>query len=230
MLNRCKVVVTYFGLREERRSAVFPRHCQPSMTAVDCLKMNQTLLRRTEPGVHLIIVNNDAGYKPGRIFLESLRSEYVTVDHRPNVGGSFDAYDFAFQRYRNDFHWWLFSEDDIFIRPRYNEIIERFEREQDCGFLALVGVEFCDELTHAHGGVGLTTSSILEEVCKANNGCLPHPGTIWRFNDLESRRKIESNGEIAFTNAIFRLGYRLVPFGSNAEHDTAIPWANFRGK
>lgn len=224
-MSACKVIATYFGHRTIRANAIFPYHRQTIKGAVAVREMLTDVLRAECSAAQIIIVNNVSG-APEETWLNDLTGN-VIVESRENVGGSFGAYDHAFQKYRDRHEWWMFTEDDIVIGTAgyYEKFIEKFEASPRCGMVAAVGV--CDRAPqHAHGGVGLTHRSVLDAVCEANRGVLPHP-----FHHGWRRRNIELDGEVRFTNIMVELGYQLVPFGNNREWNwrvnACLPYKNW---
>lgn len=176
----------------------------------------------------LIVVNNDSGEENERWLRENMPMG-VIIETRPNDGGSFGAYNHAFQKYRREFNWWMFTEDDIVIGgPRYyDRFVDRFDSVKWCGMVAAVGVYEGDRNpTHAHGGVGLTHRTVLEAVCAANDGDLPYPKAMTGWN-----RPDAVSGEIAFTNAMAKLGFKLIPFGNNRSwnwrENACLPYLNW---
>jgi len=215
-MRRCKVIATFLGPRSVRKTAAYPYHEQ---NIADVRGMLADVVAAESSDAQLIVVVN------GNEMIDL--GNGVIVEYRENVGGSFGAYDHAFQKYREQFDWWFFTEDDIVIGPRgyYDKFVEAFDKTVNCGMVAAVGVRDRPP-QHAHGGVGLSHRIVLDKVCAANRGYLPHP-TIdgWR------RRDIELEGEVSFTNLMVDLGYRLVPFGNNREwnwqKNLCLPYAEW---
>jgi hypothetical protein len=217
----CKVIVTYFAARRIRLNVRYPYHQQNIQSGAESLQMLREVLASDPGDAALIIVNNRTGFTEGEEFLNGLPH---LVEHRPNIGGPIAAFEHAFLRYRERFDYWLFTEDDILITQPYQKYINRFEREKNCGFLAIVG--FHDrEPFHAHGGVGLTHRRVLDAVIQKHGG-LPHPnGMIW------DQREMELNGEVAFSAAILGLGYRIAAYGDDTRwtiENGCLPYYEFR--
>jgi hypothetical protein len=173
------------------------------------------------PGVEVmdtIIVNNDTGWSRGNDWLKSVdgtktHSGKIIVLNRNNSGRSFGGYNEAFRKYKNDYDYWIFTEDDILINgdEYFSKSISEFKSDKEIGFLALQGIsneglngQFGPEVIHAHGGVGITSTKVLTELVK-KLGALPFA------NETQSQEyyDIIQLGEIAFTNQITRLGYKL---------------------
>ena len=166
-----------------------------------------------DPGLECdtIIVNQDTGWEKGNRYLASLKGAKtfageLKVVTKPNYGNSLGGYSYAYERFREDYEYWTFAEDDILITgDRWlARCVATFERYDDAGFVAIVGLskEFA---LHAHAGMGTTHVSVLDAVRKLW-GSLPH-----RQQD-ETQRDVDHIvfGEVLFTHLIFRLGRRLV--------------------
>lgn len=225
----CKVITTCFVPRvtRERTTTIgnpagFFNHSQnfPSEEAVlDLVKLNVEIEQRTDPGVPVdtIIVNNDTGWQPGNSYLEKIkntptRTGRFFVLSRRNFGRSFGGYHAAFETLAPHYDYWLFTEDDILVNrdSYYSHLIGRFASDPDAGFvsvqgLSTAGLDVETDVLHAHGGVGLTHHSVLEAV-RERHGYLPH----CRESDPQDYHSIIRFGEIAFTNLISKLGYRLL--------------------
>jgi len=207
-MRSCKVIATCFTARDVRTEVSYPYHNQQIRSPEESLRMLRKVLEIETGPATIIVVNNRAGFLPGDRYLDTLSSD-VLVEHRANFGGAFGAYDYAFQKYRDRFDYWLFTEDDVVILHPYQHFIQRFEGEVNCGLLALVG-RSSSPAEHAHGGIGLSRREVLERVCERNGGHLPHPNSNgWK------RREVELAGEVAFGQAFIRAGYRLVSYGDD---------------
>lgn len=235
-VRACKIIAcTMVDDRDYRNTVSYPAHNQVVNTAEGVLNMLKDLVRletNQNAGIPLdiYIVNNDVGYEKGNDWLNTIngietKNGNIYVMHRPNNGGSFGAYHDAYMMLRNKYEWFMFTEEDLFIfgENYYIKAIEEFEKEK-LGFLALIGIGERDDLTHCHGGVGLTSKKILEEVL-TSKGELPHPKEI--FNKMEAVRQ----GEIPFTNVIYKMGYKLQRFGKVDDWNQAnylLPYFNYK--
>lgn len=227
--NVAKVIATSFVprvVRETTQLAGEPlgyfSHSQNFPTEDSVIGLLEFTLEREskcDPGVpvDLLIVNNDTGWEKGRVFLEKIdgkviRSGTVRVVNRANYGRSFGAYNHAFAVFGNEYDYFIFTEDDILVaRDGYASIaIDTFRETARCGFVAYQGLSRKsldlgpEDSFAAHGGVGLSSSQILHEVAK-RYGCLPHCDE----QSPQGYFDIIRGGEVAFTNKIHRLGYRL---------------------
>jgi hypothetical protein len=187
-------------------------------SVIDLINFNIECELKCNPGepVDLIIVNSDIGWQDGIRYLDSINGKKlkhgkIHVLHRKNIGWSFGGYNHAFKMLGSSYDYFIFTEDDVVIgRDGYASIgIENFLKINNCGFLAYLGLAYQaldlkgDDAFSAHGGVGLTSASVLRDVVK-HYGSLPH------CDENTSQEYIDILGsEIAFTNKIYRLGYQL---------------------
>jgi hypothetical protein len=194
-------------------------------SVIDLINFTIEAELKCDPGapVDLIIVNSDSGWQEGRNFLDGLDGRNlphgrIRVLHRKNFGISFGAYNHAFLTLRGDYDYFIFTEDDVTIsRNGYaHKGIEFFNRTKNCGFVAYVGISkkaldlnFEDALS-AHGAIGLSSTVVLNRVVE-RVGSLPHA-------DESSPQTYQDHlryGEVAFTNKIYKLGFKLVTMPSN---------------
>lgn len=146
---------------------------------------------------------------------------------RDNIGLSFAAHNDAFLKYREEYDYWLFFEDDnVIIKDNcISYAIKQFNRNKNIGCVGFVGVsEFAIYPEHVGGGICLTSREVLRDVLRNNkteefkNGCLPHFIQVYGPYDRQ-----EFLGEIQFTNIMYRLGYLLV---SHDWVDILVAWNN----
>lgn len=128
----------------------------------------------------------------------------LSVWSRPNSGGSFGGYNWAFRN--TDYDGFLFTEDDIIVcgDNYYKRLVDAIHSEPRVGFVCLIGESRKEETRHCHGGVGFTTRKRLK-LNVDKNGDLPHPHALG-WNQREAIRK----GEIPFTSGIRERGYSLI--------------------
>lgn len=187
---------------------------------IELINFNIEMELKCNPGetVDLIFVNNNLGWEDGNRFLDNLngnllRAGKIYVLHRANgLGRSYGSYNYAFKMLGDNYDYFIFTEDDIVVsRDGYASIgVENFLNTENCGFVAYQGLSdeafFLkgDDVLAAHGGVGLTSANVLKDVVMRYEA-LPHADEPSTQNTLN----IIMKGEIAFTNKIHKLGYRL---------------------
>jgi hypothetical protein len=226
--KHCKVITTCFIGRQIRERTTLCgdppgpfMHAQmfpDAQSVLDLLEVVHEFELKVDPGIECdtIIVNNDVGWEPGNRYLASLDgtktfSGTLHVITRGNFGASLGGYDFAYQRFRDRYEYWTFTEDDILVSgDQYlTRCIQMFERAPNMGFVALQGLSN-DPALHAHGAVGTSRRDILDAVNRLW-GYLPHRREGESQDDLDNVYL----GEVLFTNLISRLGYQVVTVQSD---------------
>jgi hypothetical protein len=241
MDKNCKVIATYFGPRR-----YFPRDVKDTINLIREVVNNEIEI---DPGVNLdvILVNHDFGNNEVTDFLNSLEGTKLNrgnliVINRPwenGTGMSYSSYNYAFEKYRNDYDYWFFTEDDVItILPDYYKISK--DQLLSDGMNAFIGCHRCmleDSVpVHAHSGCGLTSKEFLEKAITNNNGTLPYSklpmptdvsdlvrnmdrdGFLRSTSLREWYRSAEIDGEIAFTNIYNRMGFNI----ENIETDLPV--------
>lgn len=186
-----------------------------------------------DPGVDMdvLLVNNNVKNKFGNKFIRKLnnlklpRGKLMTITRPSNNGWSYGAFSYAFNKFKNYYDYFIFIEDDaIMDRNGYARVaINKFKKNKRCGFVSFIGLnkkKYFDlnrqESFHAHNAIGLSSKKILIKVQNVN-GSLP----FYRGNNKDDYVRIIKDGEIKFTNIIYRLGYKLI------EIDKKIKFFNF---
>lgn len=127
----------------------------------------------------------------------------VKFHQRPNEGFSYGAFEFAVEKYINEFDYFIFLEDDqIIIEDNFDQfLVEEFSRHRLCSYLCALYIN-----GHAALSFGITSKKILKQVL-IRHGHFP----LTRFN--ESYSAADKN-QIAFSRA-FIFGYhKMYDFSS----------------
>lgn len=227
----CKVITTVFAgrtIREHTTELGVPRgffnHSQNFPTpdsVIDLLKLTISIEKNVDPGVEtdVVIVNNDVNYEKGNAFLnlindEKIHSGKIRILHRENYGRSFGGYNYAFEKFKNEYDYFIFTEDDILINGDgyAKKAIDVFESEESVGAVAYQSTStqnsdgrIGQEFIHIHGGVCLSSARMLGELYD-KCGMLPH----CTKNESQRYDDILEKGEVAFTNKIYKIGYKLI--------------------
>ena len=241
-LPACKVIATYFG---ERR--LWPKgDLETRDMWSEILKLEDTV----EPGdaIDTVVVLHDNGDKKAVEFLKSINERptkfgKIKILIRPwenGVGASFKSFGFAFDALENDYYYWIFNEDNVYIKADgYFSRSLRMLKSNQATFIAFMrlpnfkpkiisgnvhhgrriwrgfpGVRRA--ISHAHGGCGLTNRDVLNEI-KSKFGSLPYakiPRDITsELQFTPSRywyRKNEIEGEFTFTAVHYLIGGRVI--------------------
>ena len=190
---------------------------------INLLKLNIDLENKYDPGFDrdIIFVNANINSSEGNKFIENINNQKIKRGKiiaytRENFGLSFGSYNDAFKKFKKDYDYFLFTEDDwIIFKDNYLKIgIDILNKNPKAGMVSYVGVTKINKKKWnelglkketaygCHGGVGLSSTKILSIVEK-KYGCLPH----YTKNDY---RKSITYGEIRFPNSFIQIGYNLV--------------------
>jgi acetyltransferase-like isoleucine patch superfamily enzyme len=198
-----KVICTFFGDRRQ--------HNNTPSNVTDFLKLMIENEINIENGVYtdIIIVNNDCGNVESNKILKSYdgtktKNGRIIVEDRENLGGSFGAYYYAFLKYKDNYDYWFFCEDDVLVfKENYmSEFITFLDSNDNLGFVALAPITKPGTKIHSGGGCGLTsTDKFLKSrpIEYMNNHFTVSEK---RSNDYESFQYYE----IDFTNVFIRSG------------------------
>lgn len=230
-MKAVQVIATYFG---ERRN--YPSN---ALQVVEVLNQQIELLQDFDVGYDcdFLIVNHDI--KSPQVYdylfaLEGvqLKNGVVRVLHRPIINNdlSFGSYKYAFYKFENEYDYWFFTEDDILpLRENYiKEMIDIIEGDSLVGFVAAltfskthtfsfdkegyikaVGTPW-NHPPHAHGGVGLTTTKILQNLRTRLPSYFDTPNINNSINKTTLKGGYTGDHvEIEFTNAFTQIGYKL---------------------
>ena len=228
-----KVISTCFqrGRVREKTALVgdplgFFSHSQNFTSFNDTVKLiNYQLEMEKEypPGIDrdIIIVNSDVGSIEGNEFIEKLNKKKINQGEvltftRNNIGLSYGAYNDAFLRFRKNYDFFLFIEDDLITaKKNYLKIgINKWQQTDKCGFVAFIGLSKVHpgwwkkaglnktNSINAYSGCGLSSTNVLNEIVN-NIGVLPHNTKGTDHDDSIAY------GEISISKSIIDLGYKL---------------------
>lgn len=161
----------------------------------------------------IIIVNNNCGIAEH----DSYNSKYnniktkngkIITEFRENVGGSFGAYYEMFLKYKNEYDYWFFCEDDVLIyKTGYmKDFIDVVDSDETIGFVSLAPIsERNNDKIHSGGGIGLSSTYKFKSVYTDDfiadilNNMKPNSS----YGDLQ---RLEEN----FTSNFVKAGYGLI--------------------
>lgn len=232
-MKNCKIISTCFNdnreIREQTTFCGIPsglyNHSQKFPTkesVLNLIKLNVEQELTVDAGLEVdtIIINNDTGWIEGNNFLNSLhntttKNGKLLIEHRKNFGRAFGGYNYAFEKYKNIYDNWIFTEDDVLINSKiyYKKLLEEYNTFDRIGCLAIIGYNFENfrgqvgsEFMHAHGSVGLYKKNILEKIYAINNGSLPH---VKEHESQNYANQIEF-GEIKFSNTVKKINLDII--------------------
>lgn len=239
-MKSVKIISTVFASRSYREKtiqegvpliySVGSQNFQTNDDIKKLIELNISEEIKTDPGtdLDLAIVNNNVDNEEGNLFLNKyngvkLKRGKVKVIHRPNnLGWSFGAYSYGFKILKNNYDYFIFSEDDTIINRNFYAIdaIEKFNEIKNCGFVAFIGINYKkyfnlskNDCVHAHGGVGLSSKNVLIKIEEKNKE-LPY----YKGLDTNNYLEIIKSGEIKFTNIIHKNKFQLININNNIKY------------
>lgn len=201
-----KIICTYFG---DRRSV----HNTPQ-NVIEFLKLMVENEINMENGVptDVIIINNDCNNVVSNDILNSYhnietKNGKIIVETRNNKGGSFGGYYDMFLKYKDDYDYWFFCEDDVLVYK--NEYIKDFidflDSDENIGFVALAPISISYHPKHSGGGCGLTSTN---KFLKSRS--IPEIETFLNVTScLNERYDRLEKYEITFTNKFILAGMEI---------------------
>ena len=149
-----KIIATSFYFRSVRMNTElcgdppkFTLHSQNFTTNEEIenlLLLNIKKENECNPGykVDLAFVNNNVGNEKGNKFIEKLNlqklknGKIITIQNI-NKGWSYGAFNKGYETLKDEYDYFIFTEDDIIInRDNYAKIsLDTFENTQNCGFV-----------------------------------------------------------------------------------------------
>lgn len=155
-----KIICTFFG---ERRTI----HNTPK-NIIEFLKIvieNEINIDNGTP-TDVIIVNNNCNNNFANEVLNSYhntktKNGKIIIETRENKGGSFGGYYDVFLKYKKDYNYWFFCEDDVLIFENgyIKNFIDFLNTDENIGFVALAPLSIDPSFPkHSGGGCGLTST------------------------------------------------------------------------
>ena len=134
---------------------------------------------------------------------------------RENIGLSYGAFSDVYTKYRKNYDFYFFTEDDyLFCEDWFDSIlIDMLLENENPGYLCgLVWVTDETLLFHAGNSVGVATSKALEDVYIEKNE-IPHLKTSGSY---EHEDEIPGSicSQVLHTNSIYKKGYSLTDISS----------------
>lgn len=190
---------------------------------IELLKINIDIERNLDPGIDMdvaIISSNSKKWLDGFNFLSEMHNSpiirgKIICETRENIGYSYGSYNFGFNKFQDQYDYFIFQEDDmICYETNYvKEAIDIWNKTPNCGFVPFIESTRVNKShrnalglnknirVSCHGGHGMSSRKVLKEVYQ-KYGMLPHNDEVGQtyLNHLR-------NGEIMFTYSIRTLGY-----------------------
>ena len=236
-----KIVSSSFHARSIRENTVltgsplgFFAHSQNFTSedeVINLIKYNLEYEESIDPGYErdvLIVSSNSDDFQKGKKFLKSINNKKINRGNvfslmRENIGYSFGAYNAGFQKYQDQYDFFIFQEDDLICyQPNYlRTAVQIWNNTPDCGFVPFIASGrvskshrkalkiLSNEIVHCHGGHGMSSRDVLKAVTQ-KYGNLP-------FNAKKDQNYIDHlrDGEIMFTYSIKKVGFEFASLPKN---------------
>jgi|TARA_B110000438_G_scaffold164717_1_gene157609 hypothetical protein len=192
---------------------------------INLLKFNLNYENLIDPGHDrdiLVVSSNSKAFDKGQAYLESINNTKIKrgtifTMMRENIGYSFGAYNDGFQKFQDNYDYFIFQEDDLVSHiPEYLKIAYQIWIDTDqCGFVPFIAATKVgrshrralgisrNEIVSCHGGHGMSSKKVLQSVTK-EFGSLP-----FYSEDDQAYLNHLRDGEIMFTYSIKKIGYRF---------------------
>ena len=244
-----KVICTYFGNRRtnvvygnsETHSGHIPKHSGVDNT-IDFIENLLENERFVDSGVFMdtILVNHDVSEltkeTESKKFLKEIdgtptRNGVIKVINRPfnnGVGGGFGSFNHVYQKHKEDYEYWYFTEDNVVQTKNFyfiQSIIQLNDNDKVgyiCGYRHTTLKNNEHDKVHCHGGCGATHISKLNKVNKSHGSLAfydePYSESMLEnINDMEAfgshawawYRGFEDKGEVGFTHSFIEAGLLL---------------------
>jgi hypothetical protein len=192
---------------------------------INLIKFNLDYEESINPGYDrdvLIVSSNSDIFHKGEKFLKSINNKKINRGNvftlmRENIGYSFGAYNAGFQKYQDQYDFFIFQEDDLIChQPNYlKTAVEIWKNTPNCGFVPFISSTrvskehrkalniSSNKIVSCHGGHGMSSRDVLKSVTQ-QYGNLP-------FNSKKDQNYIDHlrHGEIMFTYSIKSIGFEF---------------------
>ena len=205
MYKTCYIINFYLG----------SRRCDTERYQTDNLcyvKSQVETLEKYKHNISKIIFNFNVEKEHFKLLSESInlipkniQNSEIEINIRDNYGMSYGAWSDMFVKYKNEFDYYIFNEDDyFFVQDNFDEyLINKFNSLPNCGYLAgLIREQYAyGNLKCAGMSTGISSFTVLKKVFD-KYGELPHSkGKNYYDNEIE--------GQINQTHLLLKLGYEI---------------------
>lgn len=234
MKKAAHILATYFGDR---------RHYPHNKNGViEVIKKQIDLHKTLDLGypTDLIITNHDVELDGVYEFLNQFDgiptyNGVVRILNRPffEADISCASYKYAFFKYKDEYDYWYFNEDDVLIQHTHliKDMIDLLNDDPALGFIAASNfikhnvhlfthdvdgyiIQTGGHAPHAHGGCGLTSTKILSKICTKypdfmNTANIRHEAFGESVEKKPPGGYMEGEHEIDFTYRFIQAGYKM---------------------
>ena len=146
--------------------------------------------------------------------LSAINGVPVVVHDMPNIGRSYGQWSAIYEKYRTQFDYYIFVEDDYQpMLDNFDSVLIEMYEKKNCGYLCGLVLDetgrYAENLHKRHAGVsnGIASSAALEKV-RDIFGFLPH--------DLGEY----SNGQVLFSRGFLEAGLTIEEYIDTGEYRT----------
>lgn len=136
----------------------------------------------------------------------SIQGADVDINIRKNEGISYGAWSDLFLKYKSEFDYYVFNEDDyFFVEDNWDTyLVDKYNSYEDCGYLCMLAREplkWCGYRKNAGNSVGIASFKALIKIVH-KYGELPHPKSKKEYDNWEE-------GQHQFSFAFLEVGYNI---------------------
>lgn len=143
---------------------------------------------------------------------EFIHRTRVVIFRRKNYGMSYGAFSDIFEKYRTQFDYYFFTEDDyIFAQDYFDKIYIDFLRSQNnCAYACAKAQPTKNRPHYAYHSVGCIDAKATEELYRKNNKTLfPYPFDA-KMDNPPVRLQCGLYGQVGFSRGLIDLGYKVL--------------------
>lgn len=148
---------------------------------------------------------------------KKIKDVEVEINIRENSGISYGAFSDIFGKYKKEYDYYIFSEDDyIFVQDNWDEyLVDKYNSYSDCGYFCVLSREparWFQYKKHAGNSIGISSSDNLLKVYNYSGQKLPHPESDEKYSGKDNINKRYLNyerGQIDFTFNFLKVGLNI---------------------
>jgi hypothetical protein len=205
------IVHNYFG---PRRISFGPYEEDPLFLAKKQIQYLEEVKHNLD---HVVLTVNSRGLEDNEniskllsILPEKLQKASTEILIRENVGLSYGAFSDVYTKYRRNYDYYFFTEDDyLFCEDFFDTtLILMLMENENPGFLCAATRDMQPFGKHAGNSTGVLTSKSLEAVFM-DEGCIPHV----REFQTDKYENVEIPSQVLHSTSITKRGFSLTDIG-----------------
>ena len=147
---------------------------------------------------------------------KQIQGAEVEINLRENYGISYGAFSDIFSKYKTQYDYYVFNEDDyVWTQDNWDKyLVNKYNSYNDCGYLCLLSREpasWFNYQKHAGNSIGIASTPNLLKVFNISGEKLPHPyKTLEDFEgDKDKAYKHFEDGQMDFTFNFLKVGLNI---------------------